>query len=377
MAKHFLLGGSTAERTIHCAGWAKLAEAMGQGEEVEDPIWTREGTAMHAVNDHCLKNQVDAWETVGETFEGIVITGEMADACQVYLDTVRPLEVPTAQVYREYFFHEPTVHPQFGGTVDHGTATDSLLTVTDFKGGAGVPVDVEENSQIMYYAYGLLLHHPSVRRVVLRIVQPRAFHPDGPVRRWETTADHIHSWVQDTLVPAMHRADAGGHLDAGKWCRFCPAKLVCPLLRATFEAAATYDAKAVPQMDDGALGREWLQIETVKMYSSAVFKEVERRLRAGRDLAGPKLVLAKADRIYKPGAEELFIKQFGNEAYAPPKLLSPAQMEKLNDAAKKLVHEYAYVPQTGYSVAGPDDRRDAVKIETVAEKFAGYLEGKE
>lgn len=371
MAKHFLLGASGAERWMNCVGSTALITALGPRDGESE--WAKEGTAAHEAAAHCLEHKKDAWEIFGETFNETIVSQEMVEAIETYLAVVRPLEVPTAKVYHEYLFHEPTVHPQFGGTVDHGTATDSLLTITDFKYGEGQVVEVEENPQIMYYAYGLLLRHPSVRRVALRIVQPRAFHPDGPVRRWVTTADHIHGWVSDLLVPAMQKAEAGGSLDAGKWCRFCPAKLVCPLLKATFEAAANYDAKAVNQFDDKALGREWKQLETVQMYMKAVREETEKRLRAGKDLGGPKLVPAKTDRIYKPEAEEIFSQALGDEAFEPRKMRSPAQMEKVSPKAKALVTQYAYTPQGGYSVAPETDRREAVKIQSATERFSNFL----
>jgi hypothetical protein len=357
---HSPLGASSAERWMKCPGSVALIKSVGYAE-TEEPDYRREGTAAHEAVAHCLRQKLDAWEVIGEKFYGTEVDVEMADAIQVYLDTVRPLMVEGAVILIEHRISAPD-HPLFYGTVDCATISDSLLTVSDFKYGQGVVVEVENNLQIMYYAYGILLQFPDVRRVALRIVQPRGFHPDGPVRRWVIDADYIIGWAQGTLLPAMEAVAVDNSLDVGDHCRFCTAKLVCPLLTSVFRAAATSVPGAAVSRTDANVALEYPLLKAAEMYIKAHKADILNRLMDGnlKDNGVCKLVNKKADRVWKPEAKTVFIDKYGDTAMTTPELKSPAQMEKIDGSSKKLVHEYAFTPQSGYTVADINDKRPAV-----------------
>jgi len=368
---HSPLGASGAERWMNCPGSVALLKDL-QLPESDEPDYRADGSCAHEAAAHCLKEGLDAWEVMGQKFyKDVEVTVEMSDAIQVYLDTVRPMMTVTATVMIEQpiQFKE---HERGYGTVDCATVLvyDSLLNVTDFKYGAGIAVDVEDNPQLMYYAYGILQQHPDVRRVVLRIVQPRAFHPDGKVRRWETTAEAICTWANDVLIPAMRRTELDADLDAGPWCRFCPAKLVCPLLTGLFGAAMQANPKEIVNISDASIGRSYQYTHAVKFYLKALEEETFRRLNTGTQIDGVKLVMKKANRVFKAEANSIFTEKYGEKAYEPATLKSPAEMSKIDAAAAKLVAEWAYTPQSGLTVALEEDKRSAVKVQTTQEVFA-------
>lgn len=367
---HSPLGASAAERWMNCPGSVSLLSHL-KLPETEEPDYTREGTLAHAVGAHCLVNGTDAWEMVGQELPEGTPDADMCEAVQVYLDTCRPFMVPHAKTVIEAHLSSPK-HALMYGTVDFGAVADSLLNVVDYKHGIGVPVEVEDNPQLKYYAYLVLQDYPDVRRVVLRVVQPRCPHPDGPVRRWETTAEDICAWVERELVPAMRATELDESFMAGKWCRFCPAKLACPVMTGVFGAMATA-SKIVEDMSDAELGREWQMIDLVKMRQKALEAEVFRRLQLGRPVDGTKLVHKRADRVWKPEAADVFRAAFGDEANVPVELKSPAQMEKIA-AAKAMVKEWAYTPESGLTVAAESDKRPAVKVATASEVFTTAVE---
>lgn len=368
---HSPLGASGAERWMACSGSVALIKALDLPPS-DESSFAKEGTAAHEAAAWCLHNKADSWEIVGQFFYEVEATAEMANAVQVYLDTVRPLMVENTTVLIEHRISSPD-HQDFYGTVDCATVADSLLTVTDFKYGAGIAVDVEHNPQLMYYAYGVLVSHPDVRRVVLRIVQPRAFHPDGLVRRWEMTAEEICTWANDELIPAMLRTEMDHDLNPGPWCRFCPAKLVCPVMEALFGAAMTADPKEIINWSPAKLGRQYQYMQAVKMYVKALESEAYRVLMTGEAVPGTKLVNKKANRVYKPEAPAIFTARFGNEAYTKPEMKSPAAMEELGSEAKMLVKRWAYTPQSGYTVALESDKRLGVKPQTTTEAFGATV----
>lgn len=387
---HSPLGASGAERWMKCPGSVALLKEL-ELDDSDDPDYRREGTAMHEAAAHCLENNLDTWEIVGQTFYETVIDEPMADAIQVYLDTVRPsIDLAGQKHYIEFAISSP-VHKDFYGTLDFGAILPQLLDVTDLKGGEGIIVEPEENPQLKYYAFGLIdglermgepLHDDFPVR--LRIVQPRAVHADGAVREWETTVGAIKEWVNDTLVPAMLRTEYDDTLDAGEWCRFCPAKLVCPMMNSLFRAAATSNPKFVANISDKSIGLSYQYVQGVKFYLKALEDEVYKRLNAGKEVRGTKLVYKRANRVFKDiiiygekkeeiKVPDLFQRLFGDEALTEPKLKTPAEMEKISPQAKELVKEVAYTPKSGLTVALSSDPKQGVKVQTTTEAFGAAV----
>jgi hypothetical protein len=369
--EHSPLGGSGAERWMNCAGSVALLKHMG--EDISDePDWTREGKAMHEGGAHALENNLDAWELVGMTFCQTVLTPELVDPLQIYLDYCRSLK---GERYIEYAISSP-VHPQFYGRLDFG-CYGQILEIVDLKGGAGIMVEVEENPQEGYYAFGFIdgLERRTGGRIpdetVVRqtIVQPRGFHSDGPVRSWDTTVGAIKAWAHGTLVPAMNATAFDNSLNVGEWCRFCPAKLVCPMLTALFQAACLANPAHIPDMSDDAIGRNYTLSQGVRHYLKALDLEAYNRAMRGRTIPGGKLVQKRADRVWKDGAPALAKARFGNDAFTEPKLKSPAQLEAL-PAAKEWVKEFAYSPNTGLRFALATDPGQAVQVTAPADRFA-------
>lgn len=380
---HSPLGASSAERWMNCPGSIALLKALTL-PETDEPDWTREGIAMHEAAAHCLEQKLDTWEITGQTFHDTVVDEEMAQQIQVYLDTVRNASRDALSTYIEFPISSP-VHPDFYGTLDFGALFVDRVEITDLKGGMGIIVEPEGNPQFSYYAWGLIepleqqrgSQLPDEFPVVLRVVQPRAFHILGAVREWRTTVGALRAWVHDTLVPAMYNAEIDGSLDAGPWCRFCPAKLVCPLLTSLFRAAATYNPREIVNMNDESLGRSYQYRQAVQFYLKAQDEETYRRLNAGRMVPGTKLVPKKANRVWTSDAEKEAKAKFGEDAFTKPAMKSPAELERLDPKAKEFVHEHSYTPNTGLTVALEHDPRPAVKVQSTEEAFGAAIKGLE
>ena len=388
---HSPLGASSAERWMNCPGSVALIKELNISEETDEPEYRGLGIAAHEAGAHCLKNTLDAWEVIGEKFHGKEVDQGMAQAVQVYLDTVRPAMAREGAItYIEHGISyarqddkvaeiidpraDGILRKYFYGTGDccvvHGAGRK--MDVTDYKHGEGIIVEPFQNPQLMYYAFGFLLLHPGVEIVQLRIVQPRTF--DEPVKKWVTDAQFIKNWVAGKLVPAMQLTEVdGAELDAGSWCRFCPAKLVCPLMASLFGAACKANPKEIVPLTNATLGRSYQYTQAVKFYLKGLEEEVYRRLNLAQEVPGCKLVPKKANRVFKDGAMKLFTEKFGEECFTPKQFKTPAEMEKLGDAAKSLVREYAYSPQAGLTVATDDDKRVAVKVQTAQQAFGAAV----
>lgn len=376
---HSPKGASSAERWMSCSGSAALLKQLSF-PETDEPEWTALGTAAHSLASESLLMKVDTWESVG-TKIGVdfIVDKNMADAVQIYLDHCRPLMEGREWLVEKRIGEDPAMrpHPDFYGTVDFSAHDAEWLDVVDYKHGEGIVVEPEDNEQGMYYAYGRLFEWRQIGRrippnVRITIVQPRAFHEDGPIRTWETTAERILQWGDNVLLPRMEAAEIENDFNAGSWCRFCPAKLFCPLLVGLFGAAAKADPNAVHHLSDQRLGLEYEQRAAVKFYMTALEAEIFRRNNTGNIVPGTKLVWKKAHRVWRDGAEITIKTRLGQEAYTLPELKSPAEIEKVSGDAKKLVKEWAYSPKTGLTVAPDTDKRQAVKVEKSTDTFAHF-----
>ena len=369
---HSPLGASSAERWLNCPGSTALVAALGPTDDQDDPDYRRDGILAHELASTCLKNGTDCWE---ETDAFPTIAPDQMAAVQVYLQFVRSLPHDD-QLYVEQRVHLPEFHPQFYGTVDcaavhrhHG------VHIVDYKHGEGVVVEVEDNPQLKYYAFGFIEAdgadiHPDDEVVRLTIVQPRVpWHPDGIIRSWDTTAGALRKWAYETLRPAMNHAYSplAGPAQTfllGDWCRFCPAKLLCPAIRGDVEAALVRPetSEALSEADMAWYLGLW---SATKMFYKALEERADRILLAGT--AGPELKAVRkvvnklAFRVWNETAEAAVAAKLGEAAYTKPALISPAEAEKL-PGGKDLVREYAFKPDNGLTGAPIDDRRQAVDV---------------
>lgn len=377
---HSPLGASGAERWMNCPGSVALLREL-ELPESDEPDYRRDGTLAHSLAERCLTSGSECWEEAGWLADQIAgwenppDVQEICEAVQVFVSECRsliPADDQPHTVYVEQSFNS-SAHPLFYGTTDFAVIlpAQKRVSVRDYKHGVGIAVDVDRNPQVRYYGHGTSQTIEDVDgwTIDYAIVQPRAFHPDGKIRRWSESLLELRTWVSETLVPAMLRAELENDLDAGPWCRFCPAKLVCPLLTGLFKAAVTTDPKQIVTLRDQRLDLEYRYLQALKFYVKALEEHAFNRANAGGEFSSFKLVRKKADRVWKPEAAVLFKSRFGDDAFTAPELKSPAQMEKVSEAAKDLVHSYAYTPEVGLTVAPADDKRAAVAPQSAAAKF--------
>jgi hypothetical protein len=361
LLEHSPLGASSAERWMACPGSVTLISALKSSPDYveDDPDYRRDGTQAHALAAHCLEKDIDAWQRDEEQFPEL--TADMLGAVQEYLDYVRSIEGAREVEVR---VHLPEFHPQFFGTLDCVVfGADGTLHIIDYKHGVGVVVDADHNPQLEYYGYGKfgpagLGRWRDETPVKLTIVQPRAFHPDGIIRTWETTVGEIRRWAEEELRPAMEATSGAEYLDMGPHCRFCPAKLVCP----AFDGLARRALAGVRVSYDEA--------QQLKMLIKAVEEKAYADLISGKtpEEVGAKLVNKRSVRVWKEDGATKLPLAFGDDAWKPKELRSPAEVEKL-PRGKEYVAEFAFMPENGYTVASLSDKKAAVKVKTLDEKY--------
>lgn len=368
---HSPLGASGASRFIACPGSVTLS----RGHTDEESDHAALGTAAHWLAESCLITNSEAWKFIGAgTPGGIVVDREMANAVQVYVDFITRLGGRGGREFIEYRFHCPDLHALYYGTIDYALVLgqDRVLTVVDYKHGAGIVVEAENNPQIMYYAAGIMetldLWHAidSIRCV---IVQPRGFHYKGPIREWTISTEDLDVWLAYELVPAMERALVSTETVSGEHCRFCPARsYACPQLMADMDELETLmnmvetSKKGADELTNAQVERLLQLCERATIVKKAAEKTAFNRLQNGATFEHYKLGNAKVNREWKEDAAAALEEKFGDDAF-DVKLKSPAKIEELPEG-EKFTARYAFKPEVGLALVKMGDARPAVNRDT-------------
>lgn len=395
---HSDVGASGMSRWSVCPGSVQLARrvaAMGAMPDTSSEF-ADEGTAAHEVAARCLESGADAWEfmsqkvTVGE--REFIVDAEMVENVQVFLDAVREVCGEHDTILVETHLSMPDYHPGIRGTADaivlHRRSAEHAInsfTLLDLKYGQGVAVEGPGNKQLRYYAaaawFTLGERAEAVSMVTMKIVQPRMEHPDGYVRGEALSTHQLGEWLETEMLPAIKRTeDPDAPCVAGEHCQFCPVALYCKEVMGPFaemfEAAGSLpedeakDNEVFLDTSAEALAALAERIPLVKRAIKAIEREVFARLQKGNDVPGFKLVAKRTDRVWSEGADELLKLAFGDAAFNPAKLKSPAQIEKIKEGGKEFVAANAYKPEAGLTFAPASDNRDAVAARTAETVFA-------
>ena len=188
------------------------------------------------------------------------------------------------------------IHSTCFGTADAVIVSDDHLDVIDLKFGRGVPVNAENNSQLMIYALGIISDDilwpeplPDDFPVSLHISQPRIIpsrFPSDFEKCWETTVGKIRNFgkrakaAADIIERALDNATIPEeHYNPGeKQCKWCKVKPICRAHRdylfEEFDACGG-DAGAAPYF-------EYEDIEKIFLKKSQIigfFEAVEEYLK--------------------------------------------------------------------------------------------------
>ena len=380
---HSHVGASSAYRWMACPGSVRLCKTVPNVAS----RYAMEGTVAHTLGEECLNKNRPAAFFIGQVIQTpidcITIDDEMAENVQIYVDAVNADCEPGDVIAIEERFNLDAFFPGMFGTNDCSIYRPStgLLRVYDLKYGAGVPVDVEDNPQLKYYALGAATAVPGrkLSSVELVIVQPRCQHKDGPVRRWTTTAVELVDWAADLIDAAKATEAPDAPLRQGSHCRFCSASAICPKMREAVLATAKMDfedsnhsetknPKPPESMTQDELAEVLAMADVIDTWLTAVRAFGHREAEAGRPPTGFKLV-AKQSRRYWVEHENVpeSLASMGlswEEIHAPSVVKSPAQIEAVLKKQKKDIKTIAPLwvsRSSGTALVHESNSRPAVK----------------
>ncbi len=372
---------------MHCPGSVRMSRAVGPGP---DTPYAAEGRRAHSFAEQVLRGAVSGMGVVfGSEDES---DAEMIAHVKAYVDYVAKLAEGGKQVGVEVTFDlsalEPPGNEPMFGTADAVIIGNRRLDVIDLKYGAGVPVEVNGNVQLLYYVLGVLVdfwrNHGTVQTspdeilswalaqfddVWVHVVQPRAPHADGPIR----TAHVSHQEVRDFAARLIHKAAAtltpDAPLHAGAWCKFCPAQAFCPEVKRYAIEVAQKDFTVVEPPAAETLPLEVIasiltKVDVLEHWVVSLKMRVQAELEAGRPVPGWKLVAKRAVRVWNNAVDVMHWANeagFDEEKIYSRELKSPAQIEK--EVGKKNLPAKLYsLVSNGHTLVSEYDRRPALHL---------------
>lgn len=401
---HSRLSPSSAPRYLRCLAAPQAEEGLPDVTSV----FAAEGTLLHHVAEECLVNAIEPYEFVGKTY---VVPHEndlyeitdlkrnyhRDEECFVFTITKDHADCMIADLHEiRVLVEDGEMHVESRVKLDFplgkGEAGTVDLVIRDWRGeiwvcdwkfGAGVLVDPEENEQLKLYALGAVaLHFPEMLqpggdheddKIHIKIMQPRA---PGGGGTWTTTFGELWDWgreVQDKveIINGPNPPFTPGE----KQCKWCKARKGDPDLGvAPCAARENYLLKAVqtmfPDLDTSveldlpgstvkvseidATMRVWLldHSKMIKEWLEDLHEHIYKDLKAGRPVPGKKLVAGRRGiRTYikdkADEAEAIVEKLLGDEAYET-KLRSPSQINnEVGDEVYDMIVS-GFVTQTRY-----------------------------
>ena len=279
-----------------------------------DTVYAQRGAALHVAMTLLIERERTLDSLVGETIGEYAITpDDVALALRPALAHVDALlDQPGAEYYLEHRVAFPTIENAFG-TADLIVKIAGAANVIDHKFGAGVRVvarddDGAVNAQLAFYAaaarHSLSGFFAGVERITLTILQPQAIEEDAELASsTEATQAELDDFVlryraacADALGPSPHR-------QRGAWCKFCPAKPICPEHTGPLLDLAQFPTPTPTASPDRgaylqALADGLSLIDAVKDLHTALHDQAKRALLEGWVVPGYALTKGRVNRAW-------------------------------------------------------------------------------
>ena len=357
---HAILSASSAKRWTECTPSARLNANI---EERASP-YALEGTDAHSLCQHLVEKEYGI-PTSDPTPNLSYYNQEMQDCAEIYLSTIKELMAeakthsPNPQILVEQRVRFDKWVPGGFGTADCIILCDKTIYVIDYKHGAGIFVDAEDNIQMKLYALGVISMFGTiydVENVCMTIVQPRKEN----ISSWTIPVTDLLQWADEYLSPRAKLAYEGkGEFVAGSHCQFCKIKTICRNRAEANLEMAKHDFALPETLDDEEIAVILSKIDDLVSWANDVKGFALEQALDGKKYDGFKVVEGRSTRKYSDeDAVAYAVKEAGYDPFEK-KLLGITAMSKLLGKTKfeELLGDFIFKPPGKPTLVTVDDKR--------------------
>jgi len=375
---------SGSKRWLTCPGSVSLSRWIPRRAT---NIFAREGIAAHYLAERALQSGISPDRYIGnilscEQFYGPnfnwTVNEEMAFAVNRYFQFVRTLEARSnkSKIYLEQKYPLKHISSKLKGTADTTIVQGKTLIVIDYKHGKGIPVSIDGNEQLAFYALGALhkFGYKRFKRLEIYIVQPRIWNQET-VQTWivEDVKRFYRHWTR-IFTEGFKRASNPDSIPEEELyclnseCRWCDGLIICPACLNETLMLAGRSIKDMERMNNRTLANVLDRIPAIEAYIKAVREYAKDCMLEGDKI--PKYKLVAGGRSTRNWSDVKAVQEYlleeclldEEDIFTDPKLKTPAQMEKLDGIDKDELAGYISKSKNFYYQAVPvSDSRPAVK----------------
>lgn len=369
---------SASARWLSCPA---SVNACAQYTKRRSSAFADEGTCAHELAKIALTGDLGFKQLqryIGKTLSDaptVVVNAEMVRHVDDYAEYCRSFK---GDAFVEERVSYQSYAPGGFGTADYFVIGENHSHVIDLKYGSGVIVEVEKNSQAMLYALGIIEEYDFLydfaddHVFTLHIYQPRM----NNICEWSITVGELKqfgAYVKEQVILA--ESDNAPFNPTEKGCRWCDHKANCKAIQKFTEDIIMTEFDNLDSIED-LPAVETIDIERVlsakaliEGWLDAVERLAVKKLNDGDHVKGYKLVEGRSLRKWSSDAEELIVKELGDDAY-DKKLISVAQLEKrLGKDAFKQYGDLVVKAVGKPTLARESDKRKAIDINSIACEF--------
>ncbi len=242
MSEHVPLQPSSAHRWVECPG---SVQAERQYPDRFNPS-VNDSIASQWVADEVLRSYRSDTVVMPSDFEGaespngVIITEELIDGAEMYVNDVLAICQKDGLLSKMKICHPvkiDRVHADNRGVIPCMIWAPGRLIVWMFS-MRRIAVENHRNWELIEYAIGALdevtggngLADQNIV-IEMRVVQPRAFHIDGPARDWRLKGDNLRGFANQLRMAAEESQQDDPPTQAGHHCRDCTARRGCATLQ--------------------------------------------------------------------------------------------------------------------------------------------------
>ena len=335
-----------------CPAWATMA--VGYPENKSESM--REGASAHQLASELITHCAPLWDDWKgkQSVSGIPYTEAMFEGAKMYSEDILACLEDSGCLGINHPFTASKVSTLNTGKCDAfiHDIDSGVLWIWKYQFGY-TPAEVFENWTLLNVACGLLesFKEPhGVHTVTMRIVQPRAFHQDGPVREWSIHISELNKYANILRTGANNSLDPKAKAQSASHCKRCTARHTCPaslksgltLYEVATQSTPLSLSPEALSVQYGIVKRASEQLEGIK---AGLEEQITETLKNGSSIPGYILGTSRTHPKWRHKVDEVI--KIGKEAgldLRKKEVITPIQARKLGIDPETL-NENTYIPQ--------------------------------